>query len=766
MAEVRALQDVGQFTESIDELREILAVQPAFPEALYRLGVALVQTGEPSRAIWVLQEASQSPEYAIPAGLVLGSAHLTTENFEEAVRAADRVLEIDPERQVALQMRARANIGARRVEDALKDCERLVELYPDDYTVRVLYATVLAETGNLEAAEEAHDLLKEMGASSGDPAIMGRSCLAPAVFAKDDLKDNDRAEKLFAECARDYPTETVVLRSAVQFFDDAGKPERATDLLRSAVEQAPENLGLRSSLANRLRFRGQADEAEAVLLEAVDTFGTAAAWNALATFYRRQNRADKALEAIDRVVELSPGTSDQLRFTRADLLVDVGKLDEAEREARELKQPTYATLIRGRILLERGDAAGALEAFEKGVRNWPNNPGARYLAGRAALELGDFDRAASELREAVRADSAATDAAHLLARLYYDRGEYRQAVGFIRSSIGRSRGSPKPEDLVLGARCYVALADYDNARKALKTLSAIPGQQATAVFEEAALERAASGTPAAVAVIESSGLDLGKPENEQPLRALAEYLVDLGRADEALRRVDAALARDPERAPLQHVRGFALGRSGRTEEARAAFAKAAQLDPEYAPALASLATLAANEGDRAAAIELFDRAAELDPSKPSYLYSASQLSQLAGDREGAETRLREVIRRAPGHAASRNDLAWLLAEENRDLDTALELALEARRLDPSGDVLDTLGWVQLQRGDAAAAVVALEQAVEALPESPSLRYRLGLALSQAGEQERAREVLENALEGGSFPEAEAARRELAQLRQP
>ena len=55
MAEVRALQDVGQFTASIDELREIMAISPDLPEAAYRLGVALVQTGEPSRAVWALQ---------------------------------------------------------------------------------------------------------------------------------------------------------------------------------------------------------------------------------------------------------------------------------------------------------------------------------------------------------------------------------------------------------------------------------------------------------------------------------------------------------------------------------------------------------------------------------------------------------------------------------------------------------------------------------------------------------------------------------------
>ena len=97
MAEVRALQDVGQFTASIEELREILAIVPDLPEASYRLGVALVQTGEPSRAVWALEKAAESREYAIPAALLLATAHFSGQNFEATVAAANRVLELERE---------------------------------------------------------------------------------------------------------------------------------------------------------------------------------------------------------------------------------------------------------------------------------------------------------------------------------------------------------------------------------------------------------------------------------------------------------------------------------------------------------------------------------------------------------------------------------------------------------------------------------------------------------------------------------------------
>ena len=166
MSEVRALQDVGQFTESIDELREILAISPNLPEANYRLGVALRQTGEPSRAVWALQKASESPDYAIVAGLMLASVHSTIQNHEEAIRAANSVLEVDPERMVALLIRAQAHVGAMQLEEAWEDTKRLVELYPDEYRVRALEATVLSDLGRIDEAEAAAYRLKEMSTSN------------------------------------------------------------------------------------------------------------------------------------------------------------------------------------------------------------------------------------------------------------------------------------------------------------------------------------------------------------------------------------------------------------------------------------------------------------------------------------------------------------------------------------------------------------------------------------------------------------------------
>ncbi len=764
MAEVRALQDVGQFNASIDELREILAVAPDLPEATYRLGVALVQTGEPSRAVWALEKASESPEYVVPASLLLASAHFGSGNYEATVKAADRVLAQDPDRTAALQLRAKGNLGAGQAQDAAIDAERLLELNPDDYAAQVLWATVLTDLDRFDEAKEAHDKIKQMGIDSGDPAVAPRACLAPALFARDQEKDLKKAEELYDDCVERFPTNAFVTNEATKFYRQIQKTGKATDVIRRAVEQAPENLSLRSNLADELRRQGDAEGAEKVLREAAESFKSAGAWNLLAAFYRSQGRSEPALETLEKVAEVSGGGDDQVRFTQADILIDLGQLDRAEEISGKLQEPTYARLLRGRIRLARGDAKGALEEFDQGIRAWPNNAGARFLAGQAAMQLGDFDRAVSELREAVRVDNSATEASHLLLRLHYGRGEYKEAVRFGKVAA-RRRGARLEDIFVVGARAYVELGAWDDARATVESLAQVKGQEKAAVLELARVEARATGPAKAAAVISESGLDLRDPAHADALDLLADYLVASGKTDDALARVDAALAGHADVAELQRVRADVLLRAGRNADARVAYAKASELDPKLASAVAGLATLAANEGDLVGAVERFDAAAQLAPSVTSYAYSAAQLTSSQGRSEDAEARLREIVKRDAGHAGARNDLAWILAQRKQDLDYALLLAEEARRIDPSPDVLDTLGFVRMQRGEIAAAVATLEQAVEARSESPSLRYRLGVALSQAGDTARAREMLQTAIRAGSFPEAADAQRELARLDQ-
>ena len=358
-------------------------------------------------------------------------------------------------------------------------------------------AMVLYEMGRGEEAEAAHYFLREMGEASNDPTIPPRACIAPALFAKDFKKDLDEAEALYEECIEKYESDGFLLNHVMGFFDTIEKPERSMELIRSASEKAPENLALRSSLANRLNAQGDSEAAEAVLVDAAETFDSAAAWNMLAIFHRRNGDSKKALIALEKVIELTGGGGDELLFTQADVLVDLGQYDRAEEVVKSLDEPIYATLIRGRIQLAHDEPVAALESFEKGIRHWPNNAGARYLAGVAAYEIGDWDRAVTELREAMRADKSETNATRLLARIHYDRGDFKQASDFAAASLRRSRANRRPDDYVIAIRSLTKLGEFEKARSAATKLGELPGEEAAGIVESAYVARVEEGPAAA-----------------------------------------------------------------------------------------------------------------------------------------------------------------------------------------------------------------------------------------------------------------------------
>jgi tetratricopeptide (TPR) repeat protein len=297
--------------------------------------------------------------------------------------------------------------------------------------------------------------------------------------------------------------------------------------------------------------------------------------------------------------------------------------------------------------------------------------------------------------------------------------------------------------------------------QAARQLRALPGNRSVAVAEIAAI-RAAQGGPAAGAeAIRAARLDLTHPRSGPALGPLVEYLVAAGRSGEALEATQAALAAHPQAALFHELRGRALRGAGEPDAARTTFERALELEPERAPALAQLAALAAEQGDRDTAIALYDRAALADPEDASYAWDAIELLSASDDAAELERRLEALLARHATHAAAAELLARRLRE--RDPERALALARRAVRLRSGPDALDTLGRIQLARGDAESAVRSLGASVRLRPDSPSSQYWLGRALAATEDEEGARRALEASLAQGAFPEREAAQAELARL---
>jgi Flp pilus assembly protein TadD len=98
-------------------------------------------------------------------------------------------------------------------------------------------------------------------------------------------------------------------------------------------------------------------------------------------------------------------------------------------------------------------------------------------------------------------------------------------------------------------------------------------------------------------------------------------------------------------------------------------------------------------------------------------------------------------------------MAWIDAEEDKNLDVALGRAQKAKSLMPeSPSITDTLAWVLYKKGNYAGAATLLQECVQKSPDTAEFRYHLGMTLMATGQKPEGREQLETALRlrlGGS-----------------
>ena len=762
LSEIRSLQDAGQFQASIVPLRKLLTEDSGNAEGSYRLGIALVRTGRSSLAVWPLRKASESDEYGVQAGLLLGSTLLSGEASDESIRAFSRVIDRDSENWIALSSRGSAYLSNGLPEKALQDAERLIELKPEAETGILLRAGALMDLGRSEEAEEVLSDVAARAAESDNPADAGRKCAALALFYKSREETMQAARNTFEECLEKFPSDPILQQFAADFFTENNEPERTVTIWEAAVTTTPEDLRLRGKLAEALLRAGQAKKAEATYRESVELFDTATAWRMLADFHLAQSNPTMAREAFEEAIQRTRDISEATQFSLADILITEGDFERAREITNSLDEPSYKLLLEGTLLLKTNQAEQALAKFDQGLALWPNNAGARYLAGTAALTVGDRARALEEYREAIRASEGETDAALRTAEIYYQMGKFSLALQFAERQI-QHRPDPEGRAHIVAARSALAAGSKERAEGILARLRSRFPNSDVAYVEFAELARRKDGPVGALEVIRTSGLDLSDPSNINALRALVSDHLALEQSDQAEEAIRAAIAANPESADPLGLLGQFHRLTGHDTEAMAAFDRALQIEPDRAQTLRAKAQLSRDQGDLKGAQELLLRSLKSDPRSSESLYLIGQLDLMQGDQTSAEQRFRQALKSDPSLLGANNDLAWILASNGQDLDVALRLARRAVQINATADTLDTLGYVQLKKGDSDAAVDAFSQALKARPDSGSIRYRLGTALVAQGDADRAREVLVEALKTPAFPEADSAREELARL---
>ncbi len=678
LEQAREKLEAGQLNQALGLLRKGLANSPDDAALNLAYGRALIANGEPSLAVWSLTKAGRDPALATESSLLLARAQIAASGFEEAVETLQALLAREPDNLDALRLVVEARLEARQPEQALETVEHALDLVPDDLGLQMSRMRVFL---HLDRPEEAAEVLASIRSripslEKLDPEqrdfLAGRYCAIEATFTHE-IGDSQKARPLFEKCLAEHPIHPQVISSASDFFDKIGDRDAATEIHRNALASDPDHLGRRVALSIRLNGLRKHDEAEALLKEVTKTQPDV--WAALVDHYLDVDDQKKALDALDHALEVvGSEVPEDWQTVRADLLIQTGRFDEAERAIEEIQEEVYATTARGRLELARGNPAKALEFLERGIRLWPDGTLARYLAAKAAEQLGDFEHAESQYREAYRSDQAYTDAGLQLAELLASRGLPADALTLSTAYLQAKPDDAHGYELAIGYA--IAAKEADMARSLLAQYQILPKLRSRSGAFTIRHLLETNRIKDAVALIEGIPMDPSLPENFELLEVRCEVSVARGQVRDAIALVRRIQASAPDRLDLQELEASLLESTGSREEARTVLAGVLERDPERASALRALAALASAAGEKARAIGLYERAAKVDTEDSDSLVAAALLFDRGPEREKP---LREALRRKPRNGRAAAELADSLVRDGEAATPEATALLERAR---------------------------------------------------------------------------------------
>ncbi|HEY0490244.1 MAG TPA: XrtA/PEP-CTERM system TPR-repeat protein PrsT [Telluria sp.] len=768
------------------------AAKQSYEQALQvnpKLGAALIGMARHALALKDIdgakrladQAATESPND--PEVWMFKGGLLRAENKnDEALAAFDQALKVKPGHRSANLERAYIGIATRKYDAAQADITAARKLAPN--SLMVLYAQAL-----LDHAQEKHAAAKESlqkvlrAAPEHMPSVLlagsVENALGSLPQAEQHLKkyvesvpDNPFGRKLLVATLMKLGNVTEAQAALAPLMADADKdPQvlalagelamqnrefaKATDYLERAAKMAPQAAAVRTSLAMSKLAQGDDTRAIAELEESarLDTKSTKAG-TLLVMTEMRLKRFDKALAAVN---------------------------------AMEAKQPNDPTVynLKGGVLTATGDQAGARAAFEKAIALQPgyfpavanlaqidmkqgkpelakkhltaflekNKGSVEAMSGLAELaQIQGKTAEVTQWREKAQAENPdAVVPAMLLGSHYLRTGARDKALTLVRKfQVANPRN---PELLDLLGQAQMANGDRDGALESYSKLTGLMPKSAPAQFRLASVHMALNN-PAAAADDLKRALAIDPNYLEAQL-AQAELFVRGGKADEAL-----AIARQVQKQRPTEPAGFLLEGSVLQSQNKDALAVRS-----YEQALAvSNTTLVKTKLH--SALTRSGKGADAEARMAQWLKQSPgdiQLTMYVADTLLANKQYKEAIARleplaakAPNNPVLLNNLAWAYQQvkDPRALKTA-EKALSLAGDNPA--VLDTLGTMLVEQGNAKRGLGYLKTALSKSPGDANIRLHLAQALARSGDKAGARKELEQVMATKGFAGMDEAR---------
>ncbi len=559
-------------SKAIPVLQRATELGPRMPDLHRQLADAYLQAGQFGKAVASLETADRLAPEQPETLLKLGLSRLAAKDKKKAVQDLEAAYQADPDSNNIAQALAAVQLGlgnARRAEEVLT---KMAQRQPDNATVanmlgatyvqlekpdsaRQWYAKALAIQGDFRPAiiNLAHLDLRENRVDDARRALQGLLSKEPEnprlLYELANLEKQagslDSAIRLLEKAHEiDREANYVAIR-LIDLFIEAGTPERALEIASEMRRRQPENLLAHQAVGKVQVVLGNSLAARAAFKNAVKLAGfDAEALYQIAQLQLQGGIEDEARWSLQKAVKGDPEFLPAL-LALAEMEIRMNKLDSA---AELIDQLAAQAADHPAVKPLRGDLALRKKEFSKAVGYYDealktsDDPTLALRRFKARGAAGDPDAALRELAAWVDRHPKGTVARMALAETYHAKGQKQEAKTHYEQLLQQGVKAPSL---------------FNN----LANLYADMGDSRAREFARKAYELA--------------------PTDANVIDTLGWLLVREGQTEKGLGHLRDASARSPKQAEIRYHLAVALEDLGRRDEARAELEKAFTLKERF-----------------------------------------------------------------------------------------------------------------------------------------------------------------------------------------
>ena len=765
-----------------------LAAKPDDPRALIGLARHSAAANDVPGAMRLVDQAVSKNPTNGDAWKLKADLARTSGDVDGARKAYDEAVKLKPNDSTTLISRANLSISLKKFVEAKADIDAAQKLTPGIPLVFYTQALLEFSQGKNPAALEAIQHVLQV-APDHLPTIL----LAGAI--ETGLGSNEQAEQHLRKYLQADPSNTYARKLLATALLKNGQAKDALTILAPAINDgqkdpqlwmiAGESL-LQSRDFNKANEYFEKANALAPNIPLVHT--------AMAMSQMGQGDSAKALSELELAASLddkttAPGVAlvmAQLRlkqFDKAMLAV----------QALEKKHPNDPQVfnLKGGVYMGMNDLVKARASFEKALSIAPTYFSAVENLARLDIQDKKLDQAKKRFESVLAADPKSVPAMTALAGIAQGAGQPAEAVVWLEKASAVNPADVGPA-LQLG-KYYLQTGAKDKATAVAQKLFAandknievidflgqvqasnndLPGSlltfrklatlkptSALAQMRIASVQIAMKNDADAVASL-TKAVFL-EPENLSAQVALASLQAKTGDFESAL-KVAHQIQKQRAREPIGFVlEGDLLMAQKKAPAAQKAYEQGIAVK-KTGPLLIKLhQSMTLGDNAKAADPWLLQWLTEHPTDTAVRIYLGdSYLGRL--QLKPAIAQYEVALKAAPQNITVLNNLAYAYQLDKNP--RALEMAENALKIEPNNPrVMDTLGWILVEKGNDARGLGLLQKAIALLPGNEEVRFHLAVGLSKSGDKAGAKKELDTLIASKTFKGVEEAKRVLKEL---